>query len=186
MRIHLFIIIIVLVALQGCKEKIQQPVTAVNMDQLKEPLIKINRKISREEKLLIDGYVKRRKWNMIETGTGVRYMIIEQGSEETPLSGDIVIIDFEISLLDGTICYTSKESEPEHFVVDYDNVESGMHEAIKYLHKGDKAIIIIPSHRAFGLAGDMAKIPPLSTVIYKIHLLEILPKQKKDDEPDTL
>lgn len=185
MRIHLFIIIFTLVAMPGCKEKIHQPVAEVNMDQLKEPLIKINRKISRKEKILIDGYIKRRNWDMIETGTGVRYMIIERGGEETPSSGDIVIIDFEISLLDGTICYTSKDSEPEHFVVDYDNVESGMHEAIKYLHKGDKAIIIIPSHRAFGLAGDMSKIPPLSTVIYKIHLLEIIHKQKNDDESST-
>ncbi|MCX7744563.1 MAG: FKBP-type peptidyl-prolyl cis-trans isomerase [Flavobacteriales bacterium] len=175
------LIFISLLAFAGCKEKIQKPVPDINMNELKEPLMKVNRKLSREEKLAIDGYVKRRNWNMTETGTGVRYMIIEQGSDETPASGDVVIIDFEISLLDGTVCYTSKESGPEHFVVDYDNVESGMHEAIKYLHKGDKAIIIIPSHRAFGLAGDMAKIPPLSTVIYKIHVLEIIPKQKKND-----
>lgn len=181
MHTKLLIFILSLLAIAGCKEKIQQPVKEINMNELKEPLMKVNRKISREEKLAIDGYVKRRNWNMTETGTGVRYMIIEQGSEETPASGDVVIIDFEISLLDGTVCYTSKESGPEHFVVDYDNVESGMHEAIKHLHKGDKAIIIIPSHRAFGLAGDMAKIPPLSTVIYKIHVLEIIPKQKKDD-----
>jgi FKBP-type peptidyl-prolyl cis-trans isomerase len=183
MRIHTYIIFISLLVLQGCKEKVQQPLPEVNMNELKEPLMKVNRKISREEKLAIDGYVKRRNWEMTETGTGVRYMITEQGSKESPSSGDIVIIDFEISLLDGTICYTSKETGPEHFVVDYDNVESGMHEAIKYLHKGDKAIIIIPSHRAFGLAGDMAKIPPLSTVIYKIHVLDIIPKQKIDNEP---
>lgn len=181
MHTKLFILLLSLLAIAGCKEKIQQPVKEINMNELKEPLMNVNRKISREEKLVIDGYVKRRNWNMAETGTGVRYMIIEQGSEETPASGDVVIIDFEISLLDGTVCYTSKESGPEHFVVDYDNVESGMHEAIKYLHKGDKAIIIIPSHRAFGLAGDMAKIPPFSTVIYKIQVLEIIPKQKKDD-----
>ncbi len=181
MHTKLIIFLLSLLAIAGCKEKIHQPVKEINMNELKEPLMNVNRKISREEKLAIDGYVKRRNWNMTETGTGVRYMIIEQGSEETPASGDVVIIDFEISLLDGTVCYTSKESGPEHFVVDYDNVESGMNEAIKYLHKGDKAIIIIPSHRAFGLAGDMAKIPPFSTVIYKIQVLEIIPKQKKDD-----
>ncbi len=186
MRIRLLIVIIGLFALPGCKEKIQQPVTEVNMNELKEPLMKVNRKMSREEKLAIDGFVKRRNWNMTETGTGVRYMITEQGSQEIPASGDVVIIDFEISLLDGTICYSSKETGPEHFVVDYDNIESGLHEAIKYLHKGDKAIIIIPSHRAFGLAGDMAKIPPLSTVIYNIHVLDIIPKQKKENDPNNL
>lgn len=184
MRIILVIVILCFFAFAGCKEKVQQPVPEVNMNELKEPLMNVNRKISREEKLVIDGYVKRRNWNMTETGTGVRYMITEKGSEQVPASGDVVIIDFEISLLDGTTCYSSKETGPEHFVVDYDNVESGMHEAIKYLHKGDKAIVIIPSHRAFGLAGDMAKIPPLSTVIYNIQVLEIIPKQKKEDEPN--
>jgi FKBP-type peptidyl-prolyl cis-trans isomerase len=114
---------------------------------------------------------------MMETGTGVRYMIYEKGSGATANSKDVVLIDFDIKLLDGTLCYSSRQTGAEQFVVDYDNVESGLHEAIKYLHQGDKAIIIIPSHRAFGLAGDMDRIPPFSTVVYNISLIEILKKK---------
>lgn len=150
------------------------------MDTVKEQLVDINKKMGKEEKQAIDAYVKRNNLDMIETGTGVRYMIYKEGGGISAESMDIVVLDFEIKLLDGTVCYSSEESGPEDFVVDYDNVESGMHEAIKYLHEGDKAIVIIPSHRAFGLAGDDDKIPPMSTVIYNLEVLKVIKYQKKN------
>lgn len=169
------IIFVVFLASCGGKNDNHQPVV-IDLNKSKEPLIKVNQKISKDEKRAIDAYVTRRNWNMIETGTGVKYMIYERGKDKMPESGDIVVIDFEIQLLDGSVCYSSKESGPEHFVVEYDHVESGMHEAIQYLHEGDKAMIIIPSHRAFGLAGDNEKIPSFATVVYNIHLLKIISK----------
>lgn len=150
----------------------------INLNKFEDPLINKNKELSHEEKVAIDAYVKRNNFEMIETGTGVRYMIYEKGNGPAANTKDIVLIDFDIKLLDGTLCYSSHITGAEEFVVDYDNVESGLHEAIKFLHKGDKAIIIIPSHRAFGLAGDMDRIPPLSTVVYNIHLLDILPNKK--------
>jgi FKBP-type peptidyl-prolyl cis-trans isomerase FkpA len=164
-------------ALNACGKKKQPPII-INMDQkFKDPLVDKNKEMSHEEKRMIDSYVKRNKFDMIETGTGVRYMIYEKGKGPSADTKDIVLIDFDIKLLDGTVCYTSRETGAEEFVVDYDNVESGLHEAIKYLHKGDKAIIIIPSHRAFGLAGDMERIPPFSTLVYNIHLLDIIKRK---------
>ncbi len=167
-----------LLALSSCgpKKKKTQPVV-INYNEFVDPLEKKNKELTKEEKRSIDSYVKRNHFDMIETGTGVRYMIYEKGNGPSANTRDIVLIDFDIKLLDGTICYSSRQTGAEEFVVDYDNVESGLHEAIKFMHKGDKAIIIIPSHRAFGLAGDQDRIPPLSTVVYNIHLLDILKKK---------
>src|SRR5688572_22267823 len=159
-------ILFVLFTLQACGEKKKPNPVVIKMSDFEDPMIKRNKELSKQEQMQIDAYVKRHKYNMIETGTGVRYMIYEKGSGESANTKDIVVMDFDIQLLDGTLCYTSKSTGAEQFVVDYDNVESGLHEAIKFLHKGDKAIIIIPSHRAFGLVGDADKIPPLSTVVY--------------------
>jgi len=52
-------------------------------------------------------------------------------------------------------------------------VESGLHEVMKYLREGDRAVVIIPSHLAFGLLGDLDKVPPFSTVVYDIYLAEV-------------
>ncbi|MBK8226789.1 MAG: FKBP-type peptidyl-prolyl cis-trans isomerase [Flavobacteriales bacterium] len=62
---------------------------------------------------------------------------------------------------------------PEGFLVEEDNVESGLHEAIQQLSVGDSAIIIIPSYRAHGLIGDQDRVPPRSTVVYRIGLAGI-------------
>lgn len=166
-----------LTALFSCGQKKKQQPVVVNLNKFEDPLVSKNKQISQEEKRLIDSYVKRNQFDMIETGTGVRYMIYEKGNGPSAKTRDIVLIDFDIKLLDGTVCYTSRETGAEEFTVDYDNVESGLHEAIKYMHKGDKAIIIIPQHRAYGLAGDMDRIPPFSTLVYNIHLLDILNKK---------
>lgn len=170
-------ILLTLAAFITCGQKKKTQPVVVNMNQFEDPLLKKNKELSKEEKIAIDAYVKRNHFDMIETGTGVRYMIYEKGKGATANTKDIVLIDFDIKLLDGTLCYSSRHTGAEQFVVDYDNVESGLHEAIKYLHQGDKAIIIIPSHRAFGLAGDMDRIPPFSTVVYNISLLEIIRKK---------
>jgi len=178
MKIVLWICIVLAgVALNACGKKQKNQPVVVNMNDFEDPLIKKNREMSKEEKNAIDSYVKRNNFNMIETGTGVRYMIYEKGTGVTANTKDIVLIDFDVRLLDGTLCYSSHQTGAEEFVVDYDNVESGLHEAIKYMHKGDKAIIIIPSHKAFGLAGDQDRIPPMSTVVYNISLLDILRKK---------
>jgi len=41
-----------------------------------------------------------------------------------------------------------------------------------HLKRGDAAIIILPSHLAFGLLGDQDMIPPRSTVIYEIEIID--------------
>jgi len=145
----------------------------INAEKLDEALIQVNRRLKTQEMYLIQRYVERRNWKMTETGTGVHIMWIERGKGRQPESREWVRISFEISLLDGSQCYSSTESGDEWFKVDYDQVESGMHEAIKYLREGDRAIIIIPSFRAFGLAGDMDKIPGNRTIVYDLTLNEI-------------
>lgn len=153
------------------------PIPAIK-DTLKEPLMKVNKKISESEKRDIDAFVKRKGWPMTETGTGLMYSVYRQGNGPKIESGDLVVVEFEISLLNGKLCYSSEETGPGEFVVDHDHVESGLHEAMKYLKVGDKAKIIIPSHLAFGLAGDMDQIPPLSPIVYDLEVLEKIPKKK--------
>ncbi len=135
--------------------------------------VKANKHISAEERLEIDNFVKRRNWNMTETATGLRYAVYKEGKGVEIESGDVVTVNFEVSLLNGTVCYSSKETGSEDFVVDHDIVESGLHEALKLLRQGDKAKLILPSHLAYGLTGDMKKIPPYSTLVYDIEVLKV-------------
>jgi hypothetical protein len=134
-----------------------------------EVLMAENRDIARLEQRDIDGWVQRHGLLMHRTGTGVRIGWVVDSAGATARPGQTVAIDFTVELIDGRVCYSSG-GEVRDFRVEQDNVESGLHEAIQSLSPGDSAVIVIPSHRAHGLAGDMDKIPMRSTVIYRLRL----------------
>lgn len=113
-------------------------------------------------------------WKITKTGSGLQYYIYEKGKGTQPKDGDIAEIEFTITLLDGTECYKTAADEVEEFVVDHSEIESGIQEGVKLLHKGDKVKFIIPSHLAHGLVGDMNKIPPLTPIVVDFYLRDIL------------
>lgn len=141
----------------------------------KDSMINRNKEWAIQEKAVIEDYVARKQWNVITTGTGLKYIVYEKKDSNLPTAkdGQIVTVDYKIYLLeDDSLCYAS-EGIPESFKVKMDNVESGLHEAMTYLREGEKAKVILPSWLAFGLIGDMDKIPPQSPLVYDIHLLKI-------------
>lgn len=166
-------IILITCYIASCDSRNAEQVKGVNYDTLREPLINANKLSVKRESDEIDQYVKFRGWNAITTGTGIRYMIYKHGDGELASTGKQAKISYTVSLLNGTLCYTSEKSGPRQFLIGEDHVESGLHEAITYMHVGDKAMIILPSHLAFGLSGDNNKIPPRASVLYDIELLSL-------------
>ena len=147
--------------------------TNISPDKLREMQINENKAHVKKESDEIDQYVKHRNWNMITTGTGLRYMIYEKGPGEKAVLGKLAKVNYKISLMDGTICYTSEKAGPKTFLIGQDAVENGLHEGIQLMKVGDKALFILPSHIAHGLIGDENKIPPRASVIYDIELLTL-------------
>ena len=61
----------------------------------------------------------------------------------------------------------------QEFSIDKSDEESGLNEAVKFLSVGDKAKLILPSHLAHGLLGDLDKIPPQSILLIDVQLIKI-------------
>lgn len=167
---HKVLFIVVVVLFFSCKEQEEEK---PNYIPTKEELIQINIGWTEEENLMIDNYVRRRSWPMIITGTGIRYFIYKPADTTLPKvkEDDLVSVNFEIRLMENdSVCYSS-EGVPVEFKVGMDHVESGLHEVITYLRVGDKAKIIMPYHRAFGLVGDMDQIPPQAALVYDLEVV---------------
>ncbi len=142
-----------------------------NLPELtKEKSSDFNKSLNKDVLFEIDQYIKRNGWKVEETGTGVKYMIYERGEGEKAKAGLIALINFEMTLLDGTVCYSSEKSGPKSFKIEQSDLETGLFDAIVEMHVGDKAKIILPHFRAHGLIGDSRKIPPLAPVIYDVEL----------------
>lgn len=168
------VVIILLLSLFACTND-NDKMEIADENWSKDKSIAMNSEFAGEEEVEIEMFLaSHHDWKMTKTGTGLRYMIYQKGDgKDSAKVGDIVTVNFEISLLDGEICYSSSEKGAESFMVEKSDVESGLHEGIQYLCEGDRAKLIIPSRAAHGLIGDTEKIPPLSPLIFDIELLKI-------------
>jgi FKBP-type peptidyl-prolyl cis-trans isomerase len=169
---RLSFIVFVIVFLVSCDDN--QPEAKPEVNWSKENSTDLNKELAAQEKIDIKLYLDRKStWEMKETGSGLHYWVYKKGQGPQALSGSIAQVSFNISLLDGTFCYNTNEDEIEEFRVDKSQVETGVQEAIKLMREGDKAKLIIPSHLAHGLTGDMNKIPPLTPIVVDIELYKV-------------
>ena len=143
----------------------------------KKNSIDLGKEIAIQQEIDIKLFLEMHKdWKMTKTGSGLQYYIYEHGTVDTaysPKPGDYAEIEYVVTLLDGTECFRTDENEFEQIVVDNSGIETGIQEGIKKMTIGDRAKLIIPSHLAHGLVGDMDKIPPLTPLVIDIYLTGI-------------
>lgn len=168
-----------LVLLSACNSDIQKEEPKLfNKEKVKQQFIKANQQVVVKENDEMDYYQKSHKMPFVRTSSGVRYYVYKPSLKGDSIKNDDVItINYTVSLLDGTECYSSKKDGAKEFVVGMENIEDGLHKAVLYLKSGDKALVLIPSHLAHGLLGDSKKIPPQSPIIYDVEIISIKKSQ---------
>jgi FKBP-type peptidyl-prolyl cis-trans isomerase len=135
-----------------------------------------NKEIAVEEELQISLYLEQHKDLLMEkSGTGLRYFIYQQTNGRQAKEGCSAQVELLVTLLDGKVCYQTDKDKYEEFVIDRSDVETGLQEGIKKMKVGERAKLIVPSHIAHGLLGDMDKIPPLSPIVIDVHLIGLAP-----------
>lgn len=156
----------------SCDEKNPKPSQPVTKGEMKSSMEKANRYLLNEEAEDIENYVKRHGLTMTTTGTGLRYQILKQGSEQKIEKGEVVTLEYELHSIAGDLIYSSENNGVKSFIVGEGTVESGLDEAMTYLHRGDVAKLIIPFHLGYGLHGDDNRIPEYATLVYTIKILD--------------
>lgn len=165
--------IIVSIVMISCDRKTTIESQIIDNNLLEESLINNNIQMLSQESKLIDEYVKQNDLNVIRTGTGLRYHIINLGEGDFIKKGDVITLQYEISLLNGNVIYSSENEGNKTFVVGRGGVESGLEEAVLKLKRNSEAILILPSHLAHGFVGDGNKISYRNVLIYKVKIIDI-------------
>ena len=168
-----WICIISIILNVSCREKVQKTRPPENEKLTQEKLIEANRILIKKDQLRIKGYIKRKGWNMTETGTGLWYEIIQQGKGKQAKDGMVATINYTLSIMDGDVCYSSATSGPKIFLIGKGNVESGLEQGILLLNEGATARLILPPYLAYGLPGDGEKIPARAILVYNIELTSL-------------
>ena len=156
----------------GCGDRQGRVPTDQRPAPTQEELIQANKDAIRQEERDIDRYVKRSGLPFLTTPRGVRYVILRDQPGAPVRPDQWVTIHYRVELLSGDTAYSTADNGPESFLVEHDEVESGLHEAVQLLSPGDSAVFIMPSFRAHGLAGDQERIPMRSSVVYRVGLVK--------------
>ena len=114
-----------------------------------------------------------KKEGIITLPSGLQYQVLQEGNGKKPSATDRVKCHYEGTLIDGTLFDSSiKRGQPAVFGVN--QVIKGWVEALQLMSEGSKWRLFIPSELGYGAqqAGEM--IPPHSTLIFEVELIEVL------------
>jgi FKBP-type peptidyl-prolyl cis-trans isomerase FklB len=129
--------------------------------------------IAAGKKLLEDN---KNKSGIITTESGLQYRIITQGTGDIPDIKSQVKVLYRGILVDGTEFDSSfKNNAPASFRVG--GVIKGWSEALMLMPVGSKWELFIPHELGYGSIGNQPTIPPYSTLIFEVELLEIEPNR---------
>ncbi len=108
------------------------------------------------------------KEGIITTSSGLQYKIIKMGKGIKPTIDDEITIKYTAFMIDGTIFDQSdKASIPVSHII------TGVSEGLRLMPVGSEFILYVPSELGYGDTQIDDKIPPFSTLIFDIELLEI-------------
>ena len=104
--------------------------------------------------------------------SGVQYKVLKEGNGATAADTSMVVVHYEGRLLDGTVFDSNKNHGGDPATFRVGQVIKGWQDALKAMPAGSEWEIYIPQELAYG-ANQQGNIPPFSTLIFKVELLEV-------------
>lgn len=105
--------------------------------------------------------------------SGLQYKVLQSGPAggESPDSNDLVRVDYEGSLTDGTV-FDSSIEKGRPFVTTPEQVVPGWTEALQRMKVGDEWMLYVPPALGYG-EQSAGRIPPNSVLVFRIKLLDV-------------
>lgn len=109
---------------------------------------------------------------VITLPSGLQYKVVKSGTGPQPKLGDMLKVNYEGKLTDGTVFDSSFERGKASFMPLARLVPAWL-EAIPMMHVGDEWTLYVPPALGYGPEGR-GPIPPNSVMIFRIQLLGML------------
>ncbi|QKG56185.1 FKBP-type peptidyl-prolyl cis-trans isomerase [Hymenobacter sp. BRD128] len=117
--------------------------------------------------------------------SGLYYVpVVTNASAALPKAGEVVSVLYTGTLLNGTVFFSTSQNDntPVSFQLLPNQVIPGFAEGVSLMHKGDKAVFLIPSALAFGTTGSGTTVPANTVVRYEVQLVDINPSFAVPDD----
>lgn len=90
----------------------------------------------------------------------------------TAQAGDEVFYTHEIQELNGAIIYSEEELGTKSYLVDKEELITGLQDGLKIMKEGEKVTFLFPSYKAYGYTG-FDRVQPNQPLVYTVQLLKI-------------
>lgn len=107
------------------------------------------------------------------TASGLQFEVLRPGVGDSPGEGSVVRVHYEGFLLDGTL-FDSSLIDGESVIFNLSAVIPGWSEGLRLMSEGARYRLYVPSALAYGRGGIPQLIPPYSTLVFYVELLEVV------------
>lgn len=143
-------------------------------ERIMEERIKENEKRAEDEGGLMEQFLQEQGITETPRASGLVYVEREKGDGSGVESGQTVSVHYEGKLIDGTVFDSSYDrGTPLEFVIGAGQVIPGWDEGIGLMNVGGKATLVIPSYLGYGERGAAPTIPPHSTLVFEVELIDV-------------
>lgn len=95
----------------------------------------------------------------------------------TPSFGDTVIFEYNVKRSNSNIIYSKSDLKTQQYVMDKQELFSGLREGLKLMRAGESATFLFPSQKAYGYYGDENKIGTNVPIVCDVTVHSINPNK---------
>lgn len=118
----------------------------------------------------IDAMVAK-KLDIDTTSTGLLYIVDKEGTGEKITAGKTVTVKYATYFVEGTYCDSSEDYTFVHRGTTSSQI-TGWNEAIDVMKKGETAVFLVPSSKAYGASGSPL-VPPYTALLFYIQVVDV-------------
>lgn len=112
--------------------------------------------------------------NYLNSEQGFWYYYERKDTLNAPLpeTGDQIVFNYEALDLSDQVIFSKEELGPQSYMVDKEELISGLQDGLKLMREGERVTFLFPSYKAYGYAGS-ERVNPNQPLIYKVELIKV-------------
>lgn len=114
-----------------------------------------------------------RKDGVVVLPSGLQYKVLKEGTGKKPKAADKVKCHYEGKFINGSK-FDSSYDRCQPAVFGLNQVIAGWTEGLQLMSEGSKYELYIPYTLGYGEAGAPGAVPPYSTLVFTVELIEVL------------
>ena len=136
-----------------------------------------------EEMVDLQNYIEANNITIKPLESGLYFISEKKGRGGKVVNGEMVSFNMTVSLIDGTkIFSTLDRGEPIEIEYGQKFDTEGLEQGLGLMKKGGKAKLIVPSSIGFGAEQRGQVIPPYSTLVYDVEIVNLRSKEAYEKE----